>query len=134
MVASFMNSIDTFANITVSGWQTNVVWYTNVIWWTDVAFVGAIGFELCKWITYTVNFYFYLLFCYLRIVPNYWSYLLHFMRASEDDFSTWNPVSVLANWHENVPECPTATSDIFTRMITFWVCVVYVSNENLRYR
>ena len=56
MVASFMNSIDSFANITVSGGQTNVVWYTNIIWWTDVAFVGAVGFELCKFITYIVSY------------------------------------------------------------------------------
>ena len=53
------------------------------------------------------------------------------MRASEEDFSTWYPVSVLENLHVNVPECPAATADIFTRIITLWVWVVYVSNENL---
>ena len=49
MVASLMNSIYTFADIAVSGWQTNVIWDTNSIWyWTSVIFVGAVGLTLCK--------------------------------------------------------------------------------------
>ena len=50
MVASLMNSINTFADIAVSGWQTNVIGDTNSIWyWTSVIFVGAVGLTLCKW-------------------------------------------------------------------------------------
>ena len=52
------------------------------------------------------------------IISNDDAYVLHFIRDSPEDMATLSPVSVLENSQENVPECPTAASEIFTRIMT----------------